>query len=434
MYPIFDIRTALALVLLLLAAAAAAQGEIAKYPDMAVNALACILVFSGTLLAVAAFVTPHKRALIPLACLGALGIWQITGFRITAVAIRAAIEGKDATAELAITSLERFYPLLPTNPFVIGMISPGDLVPETPMEFVMLFGPAYVVILFVFLWMRYALTTREDGTAPASGPGAVLTLAVFLVGTPLAGDMLNAFTIQSNIRAATNTIDRDAIRRGDAILAEFEHGGIVPRFTSLLKEVPEGSSRRSSSVVSLDAGTQVDVLSFARDDHGDAWLRVRDRAGKAEGHVSLDDVAAAPPGLKPPEPEVELREMAETRRALRNSNMRAAPGTHNPVVGRVDKGEEVLVIASARDRDGDLWYLAAPEDNQEPAFVYSELLVTDEAYAAANPKSWLCEVRDIYAGRYRDRRFRVTAVDRGTARRTIHSQIPSVKRIMCDMQ
>lgn len=243
------------------------------------------------------------------------------------------------------------------------------------MEFAMLFGPAYVVILSVFLWMRYAGPVLENDAAPASGPGAALTLAAFLIGAPLAGDMLNAFTIQSNIRSATSSMDRDAIR------------------------------------------------ALARPSSRDA------REGRDQPGDRPDKAAPEAPGF-------DLREMAETRRALRNSNMRAAPGTHNPVVGRLDKGETVLVIASAEDPDGDLWYLAAPDGDEEPAFVYSELLVTGDAYAAANPnpKTFICDVWDIHNGRYRSRIFRVRSLSRGKARGVVSSEIPGVVRMTCQRE
>jgi uncharacterized protein YgiM (DUF1202 family) len=79
---------------------------------------------------------------------------------------------------------------------------------------------------------------------------------------------------------------------------------------------------------------------------------------KERGKTAPKPISTSSAGFKP-------LSRPQTRYTSTNLNMRVGPGTSNPVATVVSKGDEVTVIGTQKDKDGDLWMKIRTKDNQE---------------------------------------------------------------------
>ncbi len=87
--------------------------------------------------------------------------------------------------------------------------------------------------------------------------------------------------------------------------------------------------------------------------------------------------------------------IGQTYRAVKNSNVRAAPGTHNPIVGKLPKGTTVTALGKV---DGTEWIMIA-RDGTAVGYVYEPLIKpVENGDSSYPPLRKILEEEDQHAG------------------------------------
>ncbi|MCT4559136.1 MAG: SH3 domain-containing protein [Pelagimonas sp.] len=136
----------------------------------------------------------------------------------------------------------------------------------------------------------------------------------------------------------------------------------------------------SAKIGTADLGSAVTLLARAADADGDIWYRVRIDATGQTGFVY-----SALVGKTAPPPPAPAATEDTTRYLLKNSNLRAGPGTGFQILAKGKVGQKAVILSETRDAKGDPWFRVTLPGLINEAYVFGALLGRSPPDAASQP-------------------------------------------------